>query len=710
MQNPHRGLLKSLLARGLAIALLSALPFFSLMTSGAIADQTCSDCHNTATQHGGACSADTGNCAACHGNPPVDAAGLIHPYADEPRPAPSGSTSAGAHAKHATPSGMNYACSTCHFGGMSITSERLIGLPPDGSYNGNGLLQIGFNIPVQGGVSFLTGGTYSGVTGLTYPYDATNGTVAATGGTRTCSNIYCHSDGTYVSTGALPFRTSPAWDTTSVPLTCDTCHGYPPSYATGSPKANSHMAAGHQHACNFCHAATTADGHTISGPPNRANHANGIYNVAADPAAQFNGVAVTLNYSYDAGGGTCSNVSCHGGIGAIAWGVLPNASNCTICHTGIVQSGTGQNHHSAACTDCHGTTLWPLHQGATPPGCTSCHTESLTSMRHPYTQTATIHAPSSCETCHAYRVGSVTYSYAGVKPTDYDHICGQCHGGSAGQGATTNGAPYFDAIQLTAYAIGIHNNDTLNADFSLAYGGNNATAVVQASATGISCDYDWGDNTAHGTTCASTHTYTTGGEKLITLHATSGANSGSRAKVFTAVIPTPPIASTDTATILDSSSWIATLHDTSTAVAPNTLVVITVAWGDGTVVAQAPGTTFTHNYTTTGSFIITQTAQDSAGQMASARYSVTVSNPQIVGNVYKHDGVTGIGGAYVYVTRTANGKTNTYMTATASTGSFSFSNLSPGTFSNLRVTKSGYTFPAIASPATDGTPNIFIAN
>jgi hypothetical protein len=267
MQEIDKGRFKVLRVRGMGmgVCLLGAVLLLLFMTTGASAVQICSDCHNTGPHS----QCDAGNCAACHGNPPTDATagpnGLIHPYGSEPHPVASGSVTPGAHAKHATSSGMNYVCSTCHYGGMSAASERLIGLPPDGSYNGNGMLQIGFNIPYQT-TSFLTGGT-------------------------------------------IPARTSPAWDTTSVPLACNTCHGYPPAYAQNSPKANSHLFEYHkQQTCNVCHYATTTSGTAIA---DITRHANGVYDLAADPAAVFQGKSVSFNYTYAVGGGTCSSVSCH---------------------------------------------------------------------------------------------------------------------------------------------------------------------------------------------------------------------------------------------------------------------------------------------------------------------------------------------------------------------------------------------------------------
>ncbi len=87
-------------------------------------------------------------------------------------------------------------------------------------------------------------------------------------GYSNCSNIYCHSNGTSVSTGAIPNNISLTWGTGS--LTCNACHSYPPDYSNGGPKANSHQAhANSGITCDKCHNATTMDGSTIT---NTTNH------------------------------------------------------------------------------------------------------------------------------------------------------------------------------------------------------------------------------------------------------------------------------------------------------------------------------------------------------------------------------------------------------------------------------------------------------
>jgi hypothetical protein len=324
------------------------------------------------------------------------------------------------------------------------------------------------------------------------------------------------------------------------------------------------------------------------------------------------------------------------------------------------------------------------------------------------------HMPGNYRTDHLFQI-STDAGYArstnpvpgaGQMFVTVDEACGQCHGGSST--ATMNGAPYYTKAQLAAYAVGIHNDSSVNANFNLSYGGNNATASVSAVATGVTCDYNWGDGSEHGTACADTHTYATGGQKQITLTVTSGEETGAKAKVFTAVVPTPPTASADET--WNGGTWTEQLVDTSTANGGNTLTSIKVSWGDGAGTTGVPGGTFTHTYTRAGVFSITLTAKDNTGQTGTAMFVAMPSNPVITGNVYKQNGTTGIGYAYVLVTRTYNGRTYTYYAVTNSAGHYQFSTLYPGVYSNLRVTKAGYSFTPIASPATDGSPNNFTAN
>jgi hypothetical protein len=65
----------------------------------------------------------------------------------------------------------------------------------------------------------------------------------------------------------------------------------------------------------MCHYGTTADGTSIT---NHANHVNGVYDVIPGPD-NTRGAGVNFNYAWDAGGGRCSSIQCHGGTSHPGW-------------------------------------------------------------------------------------------------------------------------------------------------------------------------------------------------------------------------------------------------------------------------------------------------------------------------------------------------------------------------------------------------------
>lgn len=144
-----------------------------------------------------------------------------------------------------------------------------------------------------------------------------NGTPEPGDGYSYCSSTYCHSNGTSVSTAEIPVNRSPDWGA-SGSLACNGCHDYPPSYLNGNPKANSH--ASHSgFGCGVCHAETSADGTIITAI---TKHVNKSYDL--QPGAGYSFI-----YSYSAGGGTCSSISCHFNKNAM-WGAI---LKCGDCHT-----------------------------------------------------------------------------------------------------------------------------------------------------------------------------------------------------------------------------------------------------------------------------------------------------------------------------------------------------------------------------------------
>jgi predicted CxxxxCH...CXXCH cytochrome family protein len=94
-----------------------------------------------------------------------------------------------------------------------------------------------FSIDINFDSTFATSGSYNG---SPTPVSKTPGSAYGS-----CVTIYCHSNGTSVSTGTIPANMTPAWG--SGTLACYSCHGNGidnsmPNYDNGSPKANSHSA------------------------------------------------------------------------------------------------------------------------------------------------------------------------------------------------------------------------------------------------------------------------------------------------------------------------------------------------------------------------------------------------------------------------------------------------------------------------------------
>jgi predicted CxxxxCH...CXXCH cytochrome family protein len=201
----------------------------------------------------------------------------------------------GSHAKHIkyrfNQSGN---CQVCHF---NFTNTGDTGCTSCHSIHGPFPNHIDRNITIRfnpDNTLFSEGtGSYSGDSIPGTPYGS-------------CSNFYCHSDGTAISSGILV--SSPPLQWGSGALSCSSCHGYPPDYTNGIPKANSHQAH-NMYGCNKCHYLTTTDGTSIT---TDRYHVNRAYNVNA-------GAGVSFTYNFSATGGTCSNVSCHSGSSA-TWG------------------------------------------------------------------------------------------------------------------------------------------------------------------------------------------------------------------------------------------------------------------------------------------------------------------------------------------------------------------------------------------------------
>ncbi|MBI4827084.1 MAG: CxxxxCH/CxxCH domain-containing protein [Nitrospirae bacterium] len=230
------------------------------------------------------------SCAGCHGYGATLTDGTARNVPDGKFP--------GSHNKHVNT--YSKACSVCHTAPATETSADF--------NHRNGTIQMANPINGNSGAAYTKGASWTQV----------NPPTAFTG----CTNTYCHSSGAGVASGTIPSNTSITWGTTA---TCGSCHGDAngrPNYANNGgtpPKKNSHFGTTHAaQTCDKCHYSTTTTGNTIT---SATLHTNGAYNVNA-------GTSVTFTYSYNAGGGSCATVSCHGDA---QWGVTQ--FDCVTCHS-----------------------------------------------------------------------------------------------------------------------------------------------------------------------------------------------------------------------------------------------------------------------------------------------------------------------------------------------------------------------------------------
>ncbi|MCP4675771.1 MAG: CxxxxCH/CxxCH domain-containing protein [Deltaproteobacteria bacterium] len=177
-------------------------------------------------------------------------------------------------------------------------------------------------------------------------------------GTSTCTNLYCHSDGTTVNPEVRDY----SW--TQGSTSCSSCHGHPdgscadchaggvtgwnpgeewkaampmyPNEGPGMPRANSHMR--HlfsDYSCDECHSNTVENGtcdscHTTGIPPGNMgemNHIDPVFHVNKVKDVVFKGGG-----SYNPVTKTCSNTTCHTGVDPQWGGSVGDEVLCLGCH------------------------------------------------------------------------------------------------------------------------------------------------------------------------------------------------------------------------------------------------------------------------------------------------------------------------------------------------------------------------------------------
>ncbi|MSM40519.1 MAG: CxxxxCH/CxxCH domain-containing protein [Geobacter sp.] len=307
-------------------------------------------------------SSTVNDCDQCHGMPPAGTS-----------PSFSGGA-AGSHGKHDSYYSGAANCVKCHIDHLAEGSKFA-----HATSAGNRGLIVTVKDPAN-----IAGGSYSGAVNDYLP--------SQTNAFGSCSNLYCHSDGTKAS-GTFTAKTTATWGGS---VTCQSCHGYDISAGANAMSSGVHTQhinntgnVGRAIACQECHAATTTNGTSIS---TVANHVDKNVNVKFDNLYNLNTDNPTYNGSSTTGTagavkapgsavGSCSNVYCHsnGNISGttpsyktIAWNAA--AIGCDGCHggsgasyptyvSGAAGSTTANSHlihvqgKGLACDSCHTTTV-----------------------------------------------------------------------------------------------------------------------------------------------------------------------------------------------------------------------------------------------------------------------------------------------------------------------------------------------------------------
>lgn len=257
-------------------------------------------------------------CNKCHGTSTTNGA---PDYAS----GTAGSATANSHSKHSVT--YNISCSVCH-NTVTASGTAIDGSSP--SLHINKIADVGFagtygssNIALVG-----SGGGYTTVT-------------------KTCANVYCHSNVQAPGGGSLwsTFFT-PQWGANNS-LTCGSCHKdmstlqeptgpSDPDMQYGSHKR--HTVDG-SYSCALCHG-TGYSYTTVSA----ATHANGVIDIS------FTGDGTGSIYSQAGsnppgnGYGNCTNTLCHG-RGQRFWGVNTSLNICEKCH------GSARTANGGSCSD-----------------------------------------------------------------------------------------------------------------------------------------------------------------------------------------------------------------------------------------------------------------------------------------------------------------------------------------------------------------------
>ena len=396
------------------------------------------------------------------------------------------------------------------------------------------------------------------------------------GGCTTCHNV--HQSAVEAVNAAAPFKKQ-----------CTDCHtggGTAPQVTRMNHRPEPLEGTGPSSPCQICHMPRLSQGSSSATHLFRIN-TNESYS-AFPTESQWNSGQKTANASPD---GTFTGAvwndldmscgQCHGAGGSAIHftktqlaAVAPimhstdvSGIDCTLCHTTLVQSGPGQNHHAGICSTCHDNGApdgRALHDG-TPPST----------------------ANSACLTCHTTINQGVNH-HAGT--------CTTCH--------SEPGVNTYDTTNASCQAC--HTDKDIATKMAHPYNSSTPQNCIQ-------CHTEPGGPV--GTTgCLACHT--------------TGVPSYSYTLHLAAPNVAPTGCSTNWPPVVNPAGSKTVTHQDASSDAGDASAFVYMNWGDGSPVEKrALGYSFSHTYTSYGTYAITKTVRDGAGASCEVAASVSVPDP-----------------------------------------------------------------------------------
>jgi PKD repeat protein len=186
---------------------------------------------------------------------------------------------------------------------------------------------------------------------------------------------------------------------------------------------------------------------------------------------------------------------------------------------------------------------------------------------------------------------------------------------------------------------------------------NAAASTAPSGRTITGYVWIWGDGTANGSGVAPTHAYTTNGTFIVTLTVTDSAGqTGSTTQNVGINALTPPSASF---TMSPSTPNIGqpVAFDGSGSTPSGGRPIVTYTWKFGDASANGTGVTTSHIYAVAGTYTVSLTVVDSAGQTNTTSQTLTVGAPPTARISVNPDPSTGPAGSQVTVSFDGTGST-----------------------------------------------------